>query len=214
MVSTHVDDFDLAGKKRFVDKVTEEIGKALDVSTVESDCFCFTGIDVKKVKDGIEISMEDYAKSLEEIQIRDAKADETLTRDELKVFRKFVGKLNWLAANTRPDLAIYALELAKRQKKATIKDLREINRVLKKVKEKESKVLFTKIGEKDELSVIGVSDASYHYDDKSVAGELIMLGNQKTGKAAPLYWRSGVIRKVCVSSKAAGTRLLLRLMDD
>ena len=31
--------------------------------------------------------MEDYAMSLEEIQIRDAKADETLTRDELKVFR-------------------------------------------------------------------------------------------------------------------------------
>ena len=37
MVSTHVDDFDLAGKARFVDKVTKEIGKALDVSTVESD---------------------------------------------------------------------------------------------------------------------------------------------------------------------------------
>ena len=145
MVSTHVDDFDLAGKKRFVDKVTEEIGKALDVSTVESDCFRFTGIDVKKVKEGIEISMEDYAKSLEEIQIRDAKADEPLTREELKVFRKFVGKLNWLVANTRPDLSIYTLELAKRQKKAVVKDLREINRVLKKVREKESRVLFTRI---------------------------------------------------------------------
>ena len=74
--------------------------------------------------------------------------------------------------------------------------------------------MFTKIGEKNELSVIWVSDASYHYDDKSVAGELIMLGNQKTGKAAPLHWRSGVIRKVCVSPKAAETRSLLRLMDD
>ena len=122
--------------------------------------------------------------------------------------------MNWLAANTRPDLAIYMLELAKRQKKATIKDLREINRVLKKVREKESKVLFTKIREKNELSVIGISDASYHYNDKSIAEELIILGNQKTGKAAPLYWRSGVVRKVCVSPKAAETRLLLRLMDD
>ena len=80
--------------------------------------------------------MEDYAKSLEEIQIRDTKADEPLTREELKVFRKFVGKLHWLLANTRPDLSIYALELAKRQKKAVIKDLREINRVLKKVKKR------------------------------------------------------------------------------
>ena len=109
MVSTHVDDFDLAGTTKFVDKVTEEIGKALDVSQVEDDQFHFTGIDVEKVKDGIQISMEDYAKSLEEIQIRDAKADETLTRDELKVLRKYIGKLSWLATNTRPDLTIYAL---------------------------------------------------------------------------------------------------------
>ena len=163
------------------------ISKALDVSTVESDSFPFTGLDVKKVNEGIEISMEDYAKSLEEVQIRDAKADDPLTRDELKVLRKFVGKLNWLAANTRPDLAIYALELAKKQKKATVKDLREINKVLKKVREKDSRVLFTKVGKKDELIVMGVSDASYHHDDRSVAGELIMLGNQKTGKAAPIY---------------------------
>ena len=68
--------------------------------------------------------MEDYAKSLEEIQIRDAKVYEPLTREELKIFRKLVGKLNWLVANTRPDMAIYALELTKRQKKAVIKDLR------------------------------------------------------------------------------------------
>ena len=41
-----------------------------------------------------------------------------------------------------------------------------------------------------------------------------MLGIQKTQKAAPLYWRSGVIKKVCESPKAAETRSLLRLMDD
>ena len=70
MVSIHVDDFDLAGKERFVNEVTEERDKAFDASTVESDSFCFTGIDVKKVKEGIEISMEDYAKSLEEIDKR------------------------------------------------------------------------------------------------------------------------------------------------
>ena len=37
MVLTHVDDFDLAGTTKFVYKVTEEIGKALDVSQVEDD---------------------------------------------------------------------------------------------------------------------------------------------------------------------------------
>ena len=70
MVSTYVNDFNLAENTKFVDKVTVEISKAFKVSTVEDDNFCITRIDVKKVKNSIEISMEDYANSLEEIQIR------------------------------------------------------------------------------------------------------------------------------------------------
>ena len=187
MISTHVDDFDLAGTMEFVEMVAKEIERVLDVSTVESDSFRFTGIDVKKTETGIEISMEDYAQSLEDINIREAKADEKLTREELKIYRKYVGKLNWLAANTRPDLAIYALDMAKKQKKAVIKDLREINRVLKKVRERESKVVFSRIGNKEELCVIGVSDASYHCSERSVAGEVILLRNLGSKKAAPIY---------------------------
>ena len=41
------------------------------------------------IKDGIEISMEDYGKSLEEIEIREDWSDETLTKDKLKILRKY-----------------------------------------------------------------------------------------------------------------------------
>ena len=54
----------------------------------------------------------------------------------MKVLRKYVGKLSWVVDNTRPYLVIYALELAKKQKKAVLKDLREINKVVEKVPEK------------------------------------------------------------------------------
>ena len=119
-----------------------------------------------------------------------------------------------MTANTRPDVAIYVLDLAKKQKKATLKDLREVNRVLKKVHEKESMVVFKRIGDKKELCIIGVCDASYHCDDKSVAGEIVMLGNKETTDALLIYWKLGVIRKVCMSPKAADTRALIRLVDD
>ena len=76
------------------------------------------------------MSMNDYALSLEDIEIREDKSDEKLTREEMRIFRKYVRKLNWLAANTRPDLAINALELAKKQKTAVLKDLRNVNRIL------------------------------------------------------------------------------------
>ena len=64
MILTHVNNFDLAGRKKFVDKVTKEIEKVLDVSTVESNCFHFTVMYVKKREGKIEISIEDYARRL------------------------------------------------------------------------------------------------------------------------------------------------------
>ena len=127
---TCVDDFDLAGTESFVDMVTERVSAVLDVSKVEDDKFRYTGIDIKKVTNEIEISMDEYAESLEEIKIREDKSDEELTRDELKILQKYVGKLNWLAANTRPDITIHALELATKQKKVTLKDLRVVNRIV------------------------------------------------------------------------------------
>lgn len=51
-------------------------------------------------------------------------------------------------------------------------------------------------------------DASYHHGDNAVGG------NKKTDAASPIYWKSGVIRKVCTLPKAAETRALMRLVDD
>ena len=45
------------------------------------------------------------------------------------------------SSKKRPNLAIHALELAKRQKKATIKDLREINSVKEGKREREQSVV-------------------------------------------------------------------------
>ena len=48
----------------------------------------------------------------------------------------------WLASNTRPDLAIHVLNSARKQKNSVLKDLRDINRIVEKIGEKESKVVF------------------------------------------------------------------------
>ena len=79
IVSTHMDDFSLAGSEDFLNTVTEDIREALDISKIEDGQFRFTGIDVKQIDDRIEISMDDYAASLEDIAVREDKSDETLT---------------------------------------------------------------------------------------------------------------------------------------
>ena len=215
LLSTHVDDFSLAGNKEFLESTTAEIKKHLDVSKIEDGKFRFTGIDIEQMADGsIELSMEEYAESLEDILIREDKASEPLDKDELRTLRKYVGKLSWLAANARPDLAVYALNLAKKQKKATLKDLRDINRILTIVRSKKSKIIFRKIGEKEDLCLIGITDASYSTTDNAVSGIIILIGNRKTKAVLPIYWKSGVIRKVCLSPKAAETRSMVKIVDD
>ena len=79
---------------------------------------------------------------------------------------------------------------------------------------KKSKVIFKKIGEKKDLGIIGVWDASYHSDDKYVDGDMVMLGNKNKTDSPPLYSKPGVIRKVCLLPKAAETRALMRMVDD
>ena len=47
-----------------------------------------------------------------------------------------------------------------------------------------------------------------------MAGEMIMIGNKEKRKVSPIYWKSGVIRKVCILPKAAETRGVMKLVDD
>ena len=63
-----MDDFYIAGTPDFVRQIIEHIGREPTMSKIEEDCFRFTGLDIKKVDDGIEVSMEDYAESLEDIK--------------------------------------------------------------------------------------------------------------------------------------------------
>ena len=79
--------------------------------------------------------MMDYVDSLRDIkEIRKVDRDEDLTKNEIKEYWKMAGKLSWLANSTRPNLSYTALALLKRNNFAKISNLRNISRVLKKVR--------------------------------------------------------------------------------
>ena len=64
MIMTHVDDFVMAGTEGFLDEIEEKIKTNLTLSKIEKDKFCFTGIDIERTNDGVRMSMEDYAGSI------------------------------------------------------------------------------------------------------------------------------------------------------
>ena len=139
------------------------------MSKVEKDSFRYTGIDECAVDDGIGISMEDYVDSIEEIkEIRNADRKDDLTKLELKQYQKMTGKMAWLANSTHSDFSYLALKMSKKNNSKKIKDLRDLSKILKKVKERPSKMKFSRIGPKEDLMIVGIGDASFKADDKAV----------------------------------------------
>ncbi len=215
LILSHVDDFTIAGDTDFVKRIVTGIKERFTVSKVEEDKFRFTGLDVKAENGRIEISMEDYADSVEEIkEIRKADRNERLTTAELKEYRKYTGKISWLSQGTRPDLSYSALNLAKKNNSAVISDLRNVNRIVEKIKREENRVVYGRIGDKETLQVIGIVDASYKSDEKSIGGMMIVLADDKMTRASPLMWKAKQIDRVCHSSKDAETLAMNKMIDE
>ena len=125
---------------------------------MEHDNFQYTGQDILAAEDGsIIIAMEDYIQSLEDVkEIRKADKDKKFTKVEVKEYRKVTGKLSWLANSTRPDMSNSSLSISRKNNSATIADLRNISRILKKVKERLSRLRFLRIAEKEDLIILGI----------------------------------------------------------
>ena len=130
-IITYVNDFKIAGRKDFVDRVLNLVEVELTISKIERDNFRYTGLDISTVKEGIEIEMKDYVNSLQDVgEIRKVAKNEDLTKSEFKEFRKITRKISWLANSTRPDLSYTALAMSKKNNSAKISDLRSVSRVL------------------------------------------------------------------------------------
>ena len=52
-----------------------KVKRELDISKIENEVLRFTGLYVKKVRDYIEVSMNDFANSLERIDNKGGKSD-------------------------------------------------------------------------------------------------------------------------------------------
>ena len=73
---------------------------------------------------------------------------------------------------------------------------------------------FSRIGTNEDLMIVGIGDASFKSDDKAVGGVLLFLTNTSMTRAAPIYWKSKTISRVCYSSKDVETINISKMMDD
>ena len=138
--------------------------------------------------------------------------------DENKLIRKSTGQLNWLASQTRPDLAYDALSLSVCLNKANYKNAKYSKKIVQRAKEEKFQIKFSQLGDIKDLKLQVYADASLgnielNSETKSVMGSFICLSNNE-GNMSPLTWKSKVIDKVATDIKSAETLALEAAIDD
>ena len=76
------------------------------------------------------------------------------------------------------NLNYTAFQMSKKNTNATIGDLQDVNRIFKKVRERDSHLRFQKIGKREELIVMGIGDASFKTEAKAVGGVFLSCSCQ------------------------------------
>ena len=69
----------------------------------------------------------------------------------------------------------------------TIGDLPDVNRILKRVRERKSLIKYEWIGDKEDLILVGIGDASYKQDDKVIGGIFLFLSNSSMNQASLIF---------------------------
>ena len=86
--------------------------------------------------------------------------------------------------------------------------------MLKKVKDRSSKVFYTRIEHKYNLEIIGIGHASYKIYEYPIGGNLIFIKEGNSSGASLVYWKTKQIQKAAHSSKDSETLNVSKLVDD
>ena len=96
LVTIHVDDFLIAGDKKFLDDTEDALKERFTFGKIEAGKFKFTGLNIKESPEGIFIDQNDYVQSLHPIKIdKLAGKEEKLSKEKFAEFRGLTGQLSW-----------------------------------------------------------------------------------------------------------------------
>ena len=91
-----------------------------------------------------------------------------------------IGRLNWVASLSRPDIPYDVCELSTSLKHATVKNILDANKVVKKLKSDSLVLKFQSINEEN-VKIVVYSDSSFGNlpDGSSQGGYTILLADDK-----------------------------------
>ena len=120
--------------------------------------------------------------------------------------RSKIGQLLWISSQPRPDISYNTCQLATRLKSGTVKDLSEVNKLIRQLKSYSLQLRYIKLGKDKDLKIIVFTDGAHGNlaDGGSQGGYSVFLVGEN-GKCSLISWQSKRICRVAKSSLAAET---------
>ena len=204
-----VDDVIWSGTEEFV-SVVAKLNSIFQIGSKHNKSFKYIGIHLQKLNDGsIEINQDEYVDELEIIDLPKERSNisqqEPISESERTEIRKAIGKLNWLAGMTRPEISFTVSDVSSRITSATIADIKLVNKTIKFLKTTRSYIKIPRI-EWCDLKLLVFADASFNNlgNGLSQGGHTVLIADSK-GNCSPISWCSNRLRRVVRSTLAAET---------
>ncbi len=182
----------------------DKIKDTFEISKEDKENLQYIGLELEQTKDTIIANQQKYIDDLELIPLDYTnKGDTELNKKQKRLLRGAAGQLNWIAFQTRPDVAFDACNTAVSLKNANFRDIQTANKSIKKAKAKEVKIQYRNIGILMEAQIICFCDASFRNlkGEGSQGGHIIFLKSDKN--FSPITWQSRKIRRIVKSTLAA-----------
>ena len=220
VASSHVDDSVAAGNKQFINEVMAPMAAMLDYGAHSNLPATFLGLQLERGANGITVSQDKYVKTmtnLDKSAVTSFKADALLPAHLQAIMRSKICQVQQISVVSRPDLAYDCKALSKRLGYATKSDYNKVYKLVQRLKESTTTMVFPDLGEWYNWVLFAHSDASCKKESDAIdscgAGAII-LANKKTGKGFPISWRSGVLKRIANSSMNAETQAAVDMTKD
>lgn len=152
---------------------------------------------------------DEYIDELELISLSKERSSiaqqELVSESERTEIRKAIGKLNWLACMTRPEISFTVSDISSRITSATISDVKLTNKTIKFLKTTKGYIKIPRI-ELSSLKLMVYADASFNNlgNGHSQGGHIVLIADSK-GNCSAISWSSNRLRRVVRSTLAAET---------
>ena len=135
---------------------------------------------------------------------------ESVNDVEMRQLRGAIGQLNWLSCVSRPDISFSVCEASSTLKRATVKSIVHVNKILKRVKSDVSSISVPVFKSLSDLKLCVYSDASFANlpDGGSQGGHIVFL-TDSDDNSCPLSWHSTKVKRMVKSTLAAETLALV-----